>query len=1315
MSTKIIPLERTANPASLNGTQRKVAAQVRSAKVAARDAALDLKDTQHDLFLEAVQPAAGASEDYLLAQAAPAASSYASDAGAPILPSGADAMPAAPTAPASPAFGWSGLTLGGLTLGGLGLISAGGGSVAVAAPLTPVVDPLTPIAAPLTPVVDPLTPIAAPLTPVVDSVAAVASGAILAGPVLAGNDLVVKLYRADGTTLIGTATVDDQGRYTATTDGYIGAIIARVMSAGSGVNDYMDEATGQAKDLSTVLTAVGVATASGVSLSINPLTTIAAQLAGLAADGTGAIASTSDVTAANAAVAAAFGITGSLVAPMALVPVIDASGNTNVAADTYGKVLAALSGLDQINGGSLQDAIQAFAADLSATGSLSAASKFNLVMGAQDPDLAGVAGLGATLSTIANISVDDIAQVLAQHRSDFADADLASILCTVLGSTSITADTLDAVSQVITRAAGIGEIDLSRLSEATSRFVAVSVGDVANLVETNAEVTLTLVGAGVAAGDSVIVTLSNVDILDLWTQTLTINPDGITVTLPADTLLITSEGVQTTVTVVAGNGSALSASFGVDLSAPEAFPARSALGFESGIENGYTNALSVLAPNSWGVADHWQYKVGANSTTWTNGTDFVAGRAVLTLADGAYNVDSASQIYLRGFDDAGNSSAEVNTSWQQFYMDTTAAQFTVLEDGRVQMNEPGLVVLLKDTALPDGGANALLSVFQSAHGAGNESAVFVLPETINTAVSLSIDSRFNHLTYGSYHYYAIDNAGNVTSLDSAVTIDTVTPQLVNVLADKLAVIGQDLILAINDVGPVFSDLDGNNLIYTARLVGGQPLPVGLVFDTTTDPSNPSFTATAAELQSMLVRGETLQIEVTATNAAGLVEKSASTTFTLTYDELPNTAPTLDWSIQDQVLNVGTDGSGRSQKIEFGGLAVDAENDLLTYSATLADGNLLPNWLVLLTDNNGNPYLRATPASVDVTSSPLSVTVTADDGRGGAVSDTFAITVADDGSVFYPRQAVTSFELTVDNDLLSGSATLGDASIVNLAGFSRFFGNPQTLTDTAHVVLDNSTGTTSVAPNLLLGNFAHINVDVLSVTTLGELSTWSVSEGGDFTAQDVTIHAGANLSINWMDAADSAATTLVIGGAGHVSIVGLDGTAAQHDGANAYLSSPLLTIDASTLAGDLSVSFNAAKATVSGGSGDDMIFFKGVNGWLEDPVAQITLTGGAGIDSFRIGNYANNAHVIITDFDVSNEHLDLIDTTLGGNAMVSGTSPLGSGGSFGDLIDVLVWQNGSDADVYIDINGDHSFNSNDLIVTLTGINVTDVNAGFIVHA
>ena len=1279
MSNKIATLKSIDNPASINGAQRKVADKVQSMKVAARDTALDLDDTQHDLFFADAKPTA--SEDYLLAQAAPAASSYASEAGA-AQAAGAKTSAPMPTPdidamPTSPASGWSGLALGGLTLGGLGLISAGGGSVAVAT-----------------------------------AVAAAASGAIVAGPVLAGNDLVVKLYRADGVTLIGTATVDAQGHYTATTDGYTGAIIARVESTGSGVNDYMDEATGQAKDLTTVLTAVGIATASGVSLSINPLTTIAAQVAGLAADGTGAIASTSDVNDANNAVAAAFGITGSLVAPTALVPVIDASGHVNVAADTYGKVLAALSGLDQVNSGSLQDAIQAFAADLSATGSLSAASKFNLIMGAQDPDLAGVAGLGDTMSTIANISVDDIAQVLAQHRGDFADADLASILCTVLGATTITADTLDAVSQVITRAADSGATGLSQLSEAAARFLAVSVGDVANLAETDAEVTLTLVGAGVAAGDLVTVTLSNEEYPDLWTYTLPVNADGITVTLPAETLWNTSDMLQTTVTVVTANGPDLSTSFGADWSAPTDFDSSQSLALEPGIENDYTNALSVVAPDAWDAADHWQYKIGANSTTWVDGTDFVEGSAVLTLADGAYNVSPASQIYLRGFDDAGNYSAEIDTS-VRVYMDTIAAQFTVLEDGRVQMNEPGLVVLIKDTALPVGGANALLSVYQSAYTAGNESAALVQPETIDTSVSLSIAPSFSHLAYGSYHYYAIDNAGNVTSLSTGVTIDTVTPQLDNALDDQLAVIGQDLFLAINDGVPVFSDPDGNDLTYTARLVGGQPLPDGLVFDTT-DPAYPSFTATAEDLASILDRGDTLHIEVTATNSAGSVVKSDSTTFTLTYDELPNTAPTLRSTIPNWDVVVGPfDANGSQQETGFSNLARDSDNDPLTYTAKLANGDPLPDWLVLLTDNSGSPSFRATPASVDITISPLSVTVTADDGRGGAVSYTFDINVTDSGTVFYPRQEVTAFNLAVHGDVLSVSATLGDVSIVDLVGFTRFFGNPETLTNTAHVVLNNVNGVDT--PNVLLGNFAHINVDVLSATTLGELSTWHVSEGGDFTAQRVSIHAGADLLINSMNTADSAPTTLTIDGTHNVSIGRLDGTQSQHNANGDFVLAPNLTVDASAMTGDLSLAFNAAQASVTGGDGVDTIFFEGVNRWEFDPVALITLTGGAGIDSFRIGSYANNAHVTITDFDVSNEHLGLIDTTHVGSAMVSGIGPLASGDSFGELIDVLVWQNNSDADVYIDINDDGVFTANDLIVTLTGINVTDVNTGFIVHA
>ena len=67
-----------------------------------------------------------------------------------------------------------------------------------------------------------------------------------------------------------------------------------------------------------------------------------------------------------------------------------------------------------------------------------------------------------------------------------------------------------------------------------------------------------------------------------------------------------------------------------------------------------------------------------------------------------------------------------------------------------------------------------------------------------------------------------------------------------------------------------------------------------------------------------------------------------------------------------------------------------EGDTLTYSATLADGSPLPSWLSF---NADTATFSGTPTNDDV--GTFSIAVTADDSKGGTVSDIFDLTVAAD--------------------------------------------------------------------------------------------------------------------------------------------------------------------------------------------------------------------------------------------------------------------------------------------------------------------------------
>jgi glucose/arabinose dehydrogenase len=97
----------------------------------------------------------------------------------------------------------------------------------------------------------------------------------------------------------------------------------------------------------------------------------------------------------------------------------------------------------------------------------------------------------------------------------------------------------------------------------------------------------------------------------------------------------------------------------------------------------------------------------------------------------------------------------------------------------------------------------------------------------------------------------------------------------------------------------------------------------------------------------------------------------------------NVAPVLATPIVDQTGNRGTEFSFAVPAGAF----TDANGDALTYSAKLSDGSALPGWLTL------DPATGLFSGMIPAEAENLSIAVTASDGRGGAVSDTFELAIA----------------------------------------------------------------------------------------------------------------------------------------------------------------------------------------------------------------------------------------------------------------------------------------------------------------------------------
>ena len=178
----------------------------------------------------------------------------------------------------------------------------------------------------------------------------------------------------------------------------------------------------------------------------------------------------------------------------------------------------------------------------------------------------------------------------------------------------------------------------------------------------------------------------------------------------------------------------------------------------------------------------------------------------------------------------------------------------------------------------------------------------------------------------------------------------------------------------------FTDVDvvhGDHLSLTATLSDGTALPNWLVFDTETG----AFSGTPTTLETIIVK-------VTASDDAAT---TASDLFNLSVVNV-NTAPTVENSIAKQ--NVPTVTEDQPFHFQFAANTFfdsDAE-DILTYSAKLPGNDsdkALPDWLNFDVDTY---TFSGTPTQEDVKT--VHIKVTAVDGAGKTVSDSFRIDVED---------------------------------------------------------------------------------------------------------------------------------------------------------------------------------------------------------------------------------------------------------------------------------------------------------------------------------
>jgi Ca2+-binding RTX toxin-like protein len=197
-----------------------------------------------------------------------------------------------------------------------------------------------------------------------------------------------------------------------------------------------------------------------------------------------------------------------------------------------------------------------------------------------------------------------------------------------------------------------------------------------------------------------------------------------------------------------------------------------------------------------------------------------------------------------------------------------------------------------------------------------------------------------------------------------------TPRLLTPLPDQS--IDEDATWSYRLAADVFDDPDPvDHLTYSARRADDTPLPGWLSFN----PYTLDFSGTPANEDVGV-----LDIAVTATDGRGA---ALSDVFRLTINNT-NDAPLVAVPLPDQSAREGEE---YVFTVPDGSFSDPDPGDSLTYTASLAGGGSLPDWLRFDAEL---PAFSGTPGAADV--GPLEIELTASDTDGAGVADRFMIDV-----------------------------------------------------------------------------------------------------------------------------------------------------------------------------------------------------------------------------------------------------------------------------------------------------------------------------------
>ena len=296
-----------------------------------------------------------------------------------------------------------------------------------------------------------------------------------------------------------------------------------------------------------------------------------------------------------------------------------------------------------------------------------------------------------------------------------------------------------------------------------------------------------------------------------------------------------------------------------------------------------------------------------------------------------------------------------------------------------------------------------------------------------------------------------DLSGNGVTVSNA----NVAPTVANAIPDQNAT--EDAAFSFQFASNSFSDPDvGNTLTYTAQLNGGGALPAWL-----------SFNAATRTLSGTPANSDvgTVAIEVIANDGNG---GTVTDTFNIVVSNT-NDAPTVANAIPNQNA---TEDAAFNFQFAANSFADPDVGSALNYAAQLNGGGALPAWLSF---NPATRTFSGTPANSDV--GTVAIDVTADDGNGGTVTDTFDIVVANTNDAPTVANAIPNQNAT-ENAAFSfqfAANSFSDPDVGNTLSYSAQLSGGGALP--AWLSFNAATRTFSGTP--LNSNLGTVSIDVIA--------------------------------------------------------------------------------------------------------------------------------------------------------------------------------------------------------------------------------------------